>query len=58
MEKPRLLDEKTTYSNRIGSNVKIDKVYSEDEVVSYLNAYRWDEVNNDWEKIDTNMFEA
>jgi hypothetical protein len=57
VEKARLLNEKTSYSNRIGSNVKIDKVYSEDEMVNYMNAFKWDEVTNEWEKIDTSFFE-
>jgi len=51
--KPRLLDKKTEYSNRIGSNVKVDYVYSDDEFVSYLEVFTWSEPRNDWQKIES-----
>ena len=54
ISKPRVLDEKTTYSNRIGSNVKVDKVYSEDERSEYLKAYKFD--NGEWDEINVDSF--
>ena len=51
VEKARLLDKKTTYSNRIGSEVKIDKIYSQDEKVSYMNAYKWNITTEEWEEV-------
>lgn len=56
ISKPRILDKKTTYSNRIGSEMKVNYVYSEDEVVHQLHAYKWNEVANDWEEIDAAAF--
>lgn len=56
VEKARLLEEKTTYSNRIGSQVKINKIYSEDEKVNYLNAYKWDELKNEWQRLNNFEF--
>jgi len=57
VEKARLVDEKTTYSNRIGSQVKINKIYSEDEKVNYINAYKWDEIREEWNRVDKGMFD-
>jgi len=54
--KPRILDKKTSYSNRIGSDVKVDYVYSEDEEVCELVAYKWNEAVDDWEGIDAAAF--
>ncbi|MBT6691294.1 hypothetical protein HOB10_03110 [Candidatus Parcubacteria bacterium] len=51
--KPRMLDKKTEYSNRAGSNVKVEYVYSEDEFVSYLEAFTWSDASNDWQKIES-----
>jgi len=50
--KPKLLDKKTSFSNRAGSDVKVDYVFSEDETVSYLEVYKWSESKDDWEKLD------
>lgn len=50
--KPKLLDKKTSYSNRVGSGVKVDYVYSDEESVSYLEAYIFSEADNDWKKIE------
>ncbi|MFH1457029.1 MAG: hypothetical protein ABIF17_02850 [Patescibacteria group bacterium] len=52
VERAKFIREDTTYSRRIGSNVKIEKVYDENEKVSYLKAYKWDEVSNDWAEIE------
>jgi hypothetical protein len=51
--KPKLLDKKTSFSNRAGSDVKVEYVFSEDEFVSYLEVYKWSEAKDDWEKIDS-----
>jgi len=55
VSKPRTLGEKTVYSNRIGSNVKVDKIYSEDENVEYIKAYKKN--GEDWEEISSNSFD-
>jgi len=50
--KPKVLDKKTSFSNRAGSDVKVEYVYSEDETTSYLEVYRWSEDEDDWKKLD------
>lgn len=56
IEKPVILDKKTTYSRRIGSDTKVDYVYSEDEKSHILNIYKWDDNNQDWIEIEANNF--
>ncbi len=56
VSKPRILDKKTTYSNRIGSDVKVDYVYSENEKTHHLQAYKWDEAAERWSDIDAAAF--
>jgi len=55
ISKPKTLSEKTIYSNRIGSNVKVEKIYSEDERSEFLKAYKFDD--DEWEEITTNSFD-
>lgn len=50
--KPKLLDKKTSFSNRAGSDVKVDYVYSDKDLVSYLEIYSWSEDKDDWIKLD------
>jgi len=57
VEKARLKDVKTIYSDRIGSDVKINKEYDKDEKVNYMNAYKWNETTEEWEEIKGDMFE-
>ena len=54
--KPILLDKKTTYSRRIGSETKVDYVYSEDEKSHKLVAYKWDQRQEEWTEIDSSSF--
>lgn len=56
VEKPIVLDKKTTYSNRIGSETKVDYVYSETENSSQMIAYKWDENDEEWEEMDAKNF--
>lgn len=55
ISKPKTLGEKTIYSNRIGSNVKVDKIYSEDEKAEYIKAYKLDV--DEWEEIKSDAFD-
>lgn len=50
--KPVVLDRKTTYSKRIGSETKVDYVYSETEKAHKLHVYKWDEASQDWIEIE------
>lgn len=54
--RPLLLDKKTIYSRRAGSETKVDYVYSDEETVTSLKAYRFDEASGDWQEIDVNSF--
>ncbi len=54
--KPVVLDKKTIYSRRIGSETKVDYVYSEEEKSYTLLAYKWNESKNDWQEINSDMF--
>jgi len=54
--KPVILDKKTTYSRRIGSETKVDYVYSETEKQYILQAYKWDEAQADWIEIEAGSF--
>ena len=51
--RPKLLDKKTSYSNRAGSNVKVDYIFSETEFVSHMAVFTWSEARDDWQKLDT-----
>lgn len=55
--RPVVLDKKTKYSNRIGSETKVDYVYSADEKSLRFFAYKWDDAQNDWSEISTKSFE-
>jgi len=52
ISRPKVLDTKTHYSNRIGSNVQVDYVYSSDELTHTLKVYKWDEALGDWQKVE------
>lgn len=56
ISKPTILDKKVIYSNRVGSETKIDYIYSKNEKTEQLNAYRWDEAEEDWEEIEFKGF--
>jgi len=56
ISRPVVLDKKTNYSNRIGSETQVKYVYSETEKNSRLTAYKWDESKDDWIEINGSMF--
>lgn len=56
ISRPVVLDKKTTYSNRIGSETKVDYIYSPDEKNYILSALKWDESLDDWVEIDAKKF--
>lgn len=51
--KPKMLDKKTSFSNRAGSDVKVDYVFSDKEFVSYLEIYNWSEDKEEWQKLES-----
>jgi len=52
---PKVLDKKTNYSNRIGGNVTVEYVYSENEMVHTLKAYKWDDNDDTWMEAEFNL---
>ncbi|MCG2701112.1 hypothetical protein L6267_03035 [Candidatus Parcubacteria bacterium] len=54
--KPVVLDKKTTYSRRIGSETQVDYIYSETEKSNKFIAYKWDEPRDAWVEINASAF--
>lgn len=54
--RPALVDTKTHYSNRIGSETKIENIYSDTEEIHDLGVYKFDEATNDWQEFETPAF--
>lgn len=54
ISKPVVLDKKTVYSKRIGSETKVDYVYSNDEKSHKLAVYKWEDSRDDWIEVDEN----
>ncbi len=48
ISRPKVIDKKITYSNRIGSESSVEYVYDPKEKSYQLLVYRWSEVDNDW----------
>ena len=56
ISKPVVLDRKTNYSKRIGSETQIDYIYSDSEKSHKMVAYKWSDYEDDWEEIESDMF--
>ncbi len=56
ISKPVILDKKTTYSRRVGSETKVDYVYSENERSAKMIAYKWNNDQDDWVEMDADNF--
>ena len=54
--KPKVIDKKTTYSNRIGSEVNVDYIYSPSEKVHQFFIYRWEEAEDAWRPVEADNF--
>ncbi len=55
-ERPKLLDKKTFYSNRIGSKTSEQYIYSEDEVVFFVNFFERFDENDEWQEMKSGDF--
>ncbi|OIO45823.1 MAG: hypothetical protein AUJ28_03595 [Parcubacteria group bacterium CG1_02_37_51] len=53
---PLVLDKRNNFSNRVGADTKMIYKYSDDEDVSYLKAYQWDQDQEEWKVIDAKSF--
>ena len=51
-KKPVVLDQKTTYSKRVGSGVTMEYILSDDEYVDTVRFFRWDRLVREWKQID------
>lgn len=51
-KRPVVLDKKTHFANRGGSNVKVDYIYSNDEFVDSIEVHRWNEQTQEWDISD------
>lgn len=56
IKRPKVLERKTQYSNRIGGDVMVNYVYDENEFTYSLEAGKWDEAADDWQKINADNF--
>jgi len=52
--RPKLLDRKVYASKRIGGSSAEEMIYSNDEEVSFIKAYRWNEEVLTWSDIELN----
>ncbi|OIO49536.1 MAG: hypothetical protein AUJ34_01065 [Parcubacteria group bacterium CG1_02_41_12] len=53
-KRPRVLEEKTLYSNRAGSSMSVERVYSDDEFVDTVEVFK--DENGEWVPVDNSMF--
>ena len=51
-KKPLVVDKKTTFSKRVGSEVSVEYVLSDDEFVDTVKCYRWDALGREWSPVD------
>jgi len=56
ISRPIVLDKKTIYSKRIGSETKVEYVYSPKEKNYKLNIYKWSGNDDDWLEMDNKNF--
>lgn len=54
--KPIIIDKKTNYSKRIGSETHIHYVYSDDEKSEKMIAYQWNDGDGVWVEMKSSMF--
>ncbi len=52
--RPKVMDKKTTYSNRIGGEISVEYIYSEDEVTHTFKIFK--KVGETWQEISANSF--
>ncbi|NCD00539.1 hypothetical protein EOL94_00350 [bacterium] len=56
VSKPVVLDKKTMFSKRIGSETKVEYVYSDEEKMNRMIAYKFLEDDEAWEEMDPKIF--
>lgn len=53
--KPKVVDKKVSYSNRIGSEAQVEYLYSPTEKTHRLLIYRWSEDDNSWLALEAGL---
>jgi len=56
ISKPLVIDKKTNYSRRSGSETQVSYIYSETERSEKIVAYKWNNANSSWEEMDAKNF--
>ncbi len=54
--KPVILDKKTNYSHRGGSDTGVEYIYSETDKTNTLIAHKWSEDLDEWKEMDASSF--
>ena len=52
---PRVIDKKTVYSKRAGSEMNVQYECAKDELVSRIEIYRWDNLNENWARAEVDL---
>jgi hypothetical protein len=56
--RPKVIDKKVSYSNRIGSQSTVEYIYSPDARTYQLLVYRWSDADDDWLPLEgQNLFD-
>jgi hypothetical protein len=50
--RPVIVDKKTSYTKRAGSEVGVEYVFSDDEFVDTVKLFRWDKLAREWRQMD------
>jgi len=50
--RPVILEKRTSFTKRVGSEVAVEYVYSQDEFVDTVKLYRWDKLAGEWRQVD------
>jgi len=54
--RPKVLEERTQYSRRVGGDIQVNYIYSSDEFIDLLRAYQWNIKKEEWEEIKPDIF--
>ncbi len=55
-KRPKVLDKKFIYSHRAGQSARTEYQFSETEFTYKLKAYKWNDMEEEWEEIDAESF--
>ncbi len=54
--KPVIIDKKELYSKRAGTSARTEYTFSDTEFVRRMEAFKYQDSNDNWQKIDANSF--